>query len=238
VIVNGLVEGAKIRAGGSIRIQGGIQGGGKAELKATENILARFASEAALEAGVEIILQTHLMNCRASAGENVIVKRRRGVIAGGEVRAGKKIESFFLGTDLGVKTVLQIGLDDDLSQKISDKEEEIEGHTKLLAGIQEILLRLNEVKEEKGALNDEQEKVRVRAVRDQFQIMGRLETLNIELLLLLRERERNRKGTVTATDCAFPGVVVKFPGKSTQVGHAMRHLSFYFDEGEIRTRAI
>jgi len=238
IFVNGIVEGAHLEAGGSIVINGGIQGGGKAYLKAGESIRARFASEAKLEAGLEIVLQTHLLNCDSSAGEVIRLEGVRGVIAGGEARAGTRIESASMGTDLGVKTIVQIGLVTDLLQKISGQEEEIDALTKKLAEVQEMLMSLSSVKERVGSLTPDHEKLRIKGVQNQFHIMGELEQANKELKRLRDERERNRKGIITINGCAFTGVVVRFPGDVLTIDHEMKHLLFYFERGEVRTRAV
>jgi uncharacterized protein len=237
IIVKGVVEAANLTAGGSITISGGVQGQGKAHLKAGENISVRFAGEVTLESGGDVCVRTHLLNCRVVAGQNVRLEGTKGLIAGGDVRAGKSIEAAFLGTELEVKTIVQIGLDNDIMQKIVEKELEIEEETKKMADILEILSRLQLVKEQTGSLSPEHEKIRIRAVQNQFSLMGGMETTNRDLEDLKSERDRGRKGSVKVGNTAHPGVVVRFPGDLLSVDHDIRFLTFYYEKGEVRTRA-
>jgi hypothetical protein len=238
IVVSGVVEGALLEAGGNITIAQGIQGGGKAHLKAGEGICARFANDARLEAKTAIRLATHLHNCQVSAGEEVHVTGGRGVIAGGEVRAGHLIRAKVVGSDLGVKTILQLGLVSELNQRIHEIEEAIEKETSRLAGLEEILMQLNKIRETAGGLPKDKEEIRIRAVRDQFKAMGNLDTLNWDLVNCQRQRENAQRGRVIVEQVAHEGVVVRFPEGIYPVDHAIRHLEFYFEENEVRTRAV
>lgn len=123
IIVRGVVEAANIEAGGNIQIMGGFQGSKKGKLKAGGDIHARYANDGTLEAGGKIILKSYLLNCYVQAGEDIEIEGESGVLAGGEVWTGHSIKSAQIGTEAGVKTLLHVGLDQDLPAKIETAKE-------------------------------------------------------------------------------------------------------------------
>ena len=118
IVVRGTVEAAVLEAEGNIHIFGGFQGGKRGRLVAGGTIRCRYANDGVLEAGGDVQVRTHLLNCAVTAGGAVELESPAGVLAGGAVTAGKLVESAAIGTDAGVRTDLYLGLDHDLPDKI------------------------------------------------------------------------------------------------------------------------
>ena len=95
VTVTGLVLAARVRAMGNVTCNGGIQGGGKATLRAGRSLRARFCENAVLHAAQNILIDGSAMHCRLFAGEKLAVKGR---LAGGEAYCG---EAVYVGEQLG-----------------------------------------------------------------------------------------------------------------------------------------
>lgn len=146
IVVRGVVEASYVEAKGDIQIFGGFQGDKKGVLKAGGNIKVAYASEGTLEAGGSVLVRSHLLNCQVTAGVSVEAEGAKGTIAGGEIRAVEKIVSAMLGSEAGVKTVVQIGQDQELPAKIQ--------------AAQEIIVALLKVKRSIGHRKNEIEKMR------------------------------------------------------------------------------
>lgn len=95
VTVTGSVVAARVRAMGNITCHGGIQGGGKATLRAGKSLRAKFCENAVLHAAQNILVDGSSMHCRLFAGQKLAVKGR---LAGGEVYCG---EAVYVGEQLG-----------------------------------------------------------------------------------------------------------------------------------------
>ena len=112
VTVRGTVEGARVRAMRGISCLAGIQGGGRATLRAGRSLRARFCENATLHAGSNILIDGSSMHCRLFAGEKLAVKGR---LVGGEVYCG---EAAYVGEQLGgggqSQTRLLLGYDPEL----------------------------------------------------------------------------------------------------------------------------
>jgi len=105
IVVNGLISGAKIRAKGYVKCAGGIQGKGKAEIVAGSFIAATFVSAASIVAEGDIVITKDILHSNVSClGE----LRLGGSIIGGVTTAFKGVECGELGSESGVKTIVNI----------------------------------------------------------------------------------------------------------------------------------
>ena len=105
IVVNGLISGAKIRAKGYVKCAGGIQGKGKAEIVAGSFVAATFVNAANIVAEGDIVITKDILHSNVSClGE----LRLGGSIIGGITTAFKGIECGELGSETGVKTIVNI----------------------------------------------------------------------------------------------------------------------------------
>jgi len=103
VVVNGLISGAKIRAKGYVKCAGGIQG--KSEITAGSFVAATFVSAATIVAEGDIVITKDILHSNISClGE----LRLGGSIIGGIATVFKGVECRELGSESGVKTVVNI----------------------------------------------------------------------------------------------------------------------------------
>lgn len=112
VTIRGTVEAARVRGRGNVSCQAGIQGGGRATLRAGRSLRARYCENAALHAGHNILVDGSAMHCRLFAGEKLAVKGR---LVGGESYCG---EAVYVGEQLGggvqSQTRLLLGYDPEI----------------------------------------------------------------------------------------------------------------------------
>ncbi|MDR2584173.1 MAG: FapA family protein [Fibromonadaceae bacterium] len=105
IVVNGLISGAKIRAKGYVKCAGGIQGKSKAEIVAGSFVAATFVSAATIVAEGDIVITKDILHSTVSClGE----LRLGGSIIGGVTTAFKGVECGELGSESGVKTIVNI----------------------------------------------------------------------------------------------------------------------------------
>ncbi|MCA9410330.1 MAG: DUF342 domain-containing protein [Candidatus Omnitrophica bacterium] len=237
VIVGGLVEASEIKAGGNIQVGGGIQGGGKGRLEAGGSIHARFASDVTLVAGEDVIMENHLLTCHVTAGKLVQVNDEHGSISGGEICAKESIQAGFLGSEISAKTILSLGLTPDLVKVIGNSKDELKDLNLRLKDIEQVINRIASLPEFKTMDPKQIENIRVKSVQQKFLLQGRIKHLEEELIRLEEELTVARAGTITALDTAHGGVTIKIPGDILRLDHDLRHTTFFYEKGEIRTRA-
>jgi len=105
IVVNGLIAGAKIKAKGYVKCAGGIQGNGKAEIISGSYVTAKFISAATVVAEGDILITKDALHSNISClGE----LRLGGSIIGGVATVFKGVECTELGSESGVKTIVNI----------------------------------------------------------------------------------------------------------------------------------
>ncbi|MCM1568811.1 MAG: FapA family protein [Roseburia sp.] len=155
VIVNGVVEGAYIEAGGNIIIARGMNGMTKGVLKAGGNIVAKFLENAEVEAGGYINTES-ILHSKVSAGTEITVEGRRGFITGGHVQAGEKITVKTLGAAMGAATVVEVGADPRVKAEYMQLQKDVSELVKEIKNIQPIIVNFQQKKGKGAHFNEEQ----------------------------------------------------------------------------------
>jgi uncharacterized protein (DUF342 family) len=125
VIVEGVVENALIKAGGSVEVGGGLlmkEGGGVA---ARGGVMAQFANNARVVAGGDVVMASNITASLIRARGRVVVAEERGKIRGGTIVSGDGIEAFEVGTPMGVNTVLAISREDASTRPLVKEKREL-----------------------------------------------------------------------------------------------------------------
>ncbi|QLA17904.1 FapA family protein [Desulfolutivibrio sulfoxidireducens] len=115
VTVKGLVEGARIRASGSVAAEAGIKGSDNAVIRAGANLRTRFCENAELHAGKNLLVDGSSMLCHLYVGGKLAVKER--LVGGTATCAGAVYVGEALGGGLRTQTRLLLGYDPELISK-------------------------------------------------------------------------------------------------------------------------
>jgi hypothetical protein len=121
--VGGMVEGATLEAGGYIRVQGGIAGKGRSRIICKGNLEAKYLSEVFVEAGGDIIVANSITTATVKSLGKIIVNN--GGIRGASVVAAKGLRTPELGSESGTRTVVVVGIDYRLKDKLVNMEREL-----------------------------------------------------------------------------------------------------------------
>lgn len=159
ITVEGVVEAARVKAGGSIEVKGGVIGHGKADhgkmpsrhemalLEAGGTVTVQFVENAAISAGGDIVIRELSMQSDLTSGGSILVGEkggRKGHIIGGISRAVSLVHAVVIGSHAGVATLIEVGVDPALNRKLeavqealAEKQRQIEELAKTLAYVKE-----------------------------------------------------------------------------------------------------
>lgn len=237
IIVNGVVEGAKLISDGKIILKRGIQGMGKAELEAKGDVITNFIESANVNSGGKIMTDA-IMHSQIVATDDIVVKGKRGLIAGGSVRTKTRIEARTVGSTMGTATDLEVGID----PKITEHYHAIEKDLEKLASEKENLLQnlkiLKKRMEAKGKLDDEKMKS-LKATSERIKEIDELtKQYSEEYEKLGEELERTSDGKIIVENIAYPGVTMTISSVTNNIKTEVQHSAFVRDGADIRIRAI
>jgi uncharacterized protein len=211
VEIRGFVENAEVISGNDVIIHGGFSGMGDGIVKAKRDVIAKYVENQTIHADRDIIISGHSYHSNLTAGRSVIVTGSQSAIVGGECKAETGVNSNRLGSINGTKTVIKVGYNKEISDRLFQSEKEIarieEEKHKLGQNI-ENLSRLKLVK--KGILPpDKMEQLEAMEVEfnDMYDILRELKSTKDEL-----EEKQNElnNAKVLANTAAFQNVHVYY----------------------------
>ena len=141
IYVNGVVEGAELISDGNISIARGMNGMSKGTLNAKGFIVSKFLENATALAGSYVQAES-IMNSNVQAGTEVIVSGKKGFIAGGAVSASNKITVKTLGSHLGAKTDVEVGINPAMKREQKELTQKLQENQKTVAQIEPVLAAL------------------------------------------------------------------------------------------------
>ncbi|GFO69466.1 hypothetical protein GMLC_30450 [Geomonas limicola] len=226
ITVGGIVEAARVEAGGDIEIKGGVIGhsklslakseglSGAAQVKAGGRVSVQFAENALITAGTEIAVQHLVMQSELTSAGTITVGEtggRKGHIIGGLCRAAELVHAIVIGSHAGVPTVVEVGVDPALNQKLSFVKDTLEEKN---GRLEELTKTLAYVRENPGSMEPGlfQLKEKVYA-----KLQGEIAELTGEKKRLQKRMEINAQARVEVERDAFLGVQVRIGSAALQI---------------------
>lgn len=237
IIVEGVVEGAQLYAGGQIILKRGIHGMNKGLLKAEGNIITKFIESATVSSNGYIETES-ILHSTVSARTDVRVGGKKAFITGGTVRAGNVVEAGNIGSEMGGDTKIEVGVEPNVKERYNKLQKEMQQLNKEIEQIRPILknfaekmVRQEPVSPEKQqkiqmlakSLKEKQEQMAV--MREEFEALH-------EKLLMSRDAKIKVRGTI------YAGVWVSIADMGMHMKMNYSHSRIYKDKGDIVIRPI
>lgn len=106
--IYGICEGAHIESGADIFLHAGVMGHEKAEIIAEGNVTAKFIDSATVSSGGNIHSNS-VMHSRVDCVRNLVCAGKNGLLVGGRIVVGEKIEATVIGAPMATVTILEVG---------------------------------------------------------------------------------------------------------------------------------
>lgn len=233
VVINGLVEGAQITAGGNIIIAKGMNGMGKGVLKAGGDIIVKFLENTRIIAGGYLETEA-IMHCNVSVGSDVKVGGRRGILVGGHVQAANMINAKSIGTSMGAATTVEVGVDPQLKVQYDRMVKAVADNTKTANAAQVILQNFRENLKKGRQYNDSQLKY-LKSVSLLVQEKNdEIEQINMRLEKLRGMMEIQKQAEVVVNEQIYPNTTIVIGEISKVIQQNYRYCKFIKEDGEIR----
>jgi uncharacterized protein len=239
ITVGGIVEAAKLRAGGDIEVKGGVIGHGNltpnkgegprvmAQVEAGGTITAQFAENAILTAGFEINVKELAMQSELTSGTSIRVGEpgaRKGHIIGGRCRAVSLVHAVVIGSLAGVPTIIEVGVDPSLNRKLEQVQATLAEKGRLM---EELVKTLAYVNENPGSMEPGLMKLKERVLAKH---QGEYTELTGEKKRLQKRMEINAQARVEVEKNAFLGAQVRIGASSLLIEEDLMSPTFTLGE--------
>lgn len=215
------VEAALLSSEGSITVEQGIKGMGKAVLRSKKDISAAFAERALIMSVGNITIKTACARCQVKCNGKLSLASDKAFLAGGKVKSRLGLETASLGNQSGIQTEISFGQD----YLLADQAETVE---KTIQKLNTSCANLNVLMREAEKNNDQQKRESCRA--EKLKAMKQIEKLNHELLTLREKFEEHFPGEIIVHGTLYPGVVIESHGRYYEVKQPKTKVKFIFDQ--------
>lgn len=179
-----------------------------------------------------------VMHSKIQAEDDIIVKGKRGLIAGGSMRTKTRIEAKTIGSTMGTMTELEVGVDPKITERYRILEKEMDSLASEREGLLQNVMLLKKRLEMKGKLDDEK-MASLKRFGDRIkEIDTQLETDSGEKEVLEEELTKKENGKIIAENIVYPGVKMTISSVSNSIKSEVQHSAFVRDGADIRIRAI
>ena len=237
IVVNGLVEGAYLEAGGDIIIARGMAGMSKGELKAGGNIVAKFLENAKATAGGYVTTES-LLHSTVMAGGDITVDGRKGFIAGGRVCATNLVEVKTLGSQLGTSTIVEVGADPVVKARFQEAQKNVAELNKIIKSLEPIIASYAQKRKQGMQFTIEQLKYLTSILKLREQKLPELEKVTKEMDTLQEIIEQQAHAQVVVKGEVFPGTKIVIGDVSMAVQSNMKYCKFVKLRGDVKMVGI
>lgn len=234
VLVDGVVEDARVEAGGDVAVRGGIFMSGEtpAFIRAGGGVSAAYTHNARIMAGGDVTI-AHYITCgtvqagyRVHAGGRVRVTDAKGKIMGGLVICAEGLEVFEAGSPMGVTTVLAV------SRENPELRELMQEKRRLRALVDRVNTQFGEGPPEAALerVPAERREEALSLLADREKALGRLKEVRRTLAEQAQsELGRGEGARIVIRGVAHPGVVIKMGGRSLHVDRPLERGQFFWN---------
>ncbi|MBQ3514836.1 MAG: DUF342 domain-containing protein [Lachnospiraceae bacterium] len=205
IIVDGVVEGANLCAGGQIILKRGIQGMNKGQVEAKGNLVARFIESANVKVGGKIQTDT-ILHSKVHADGDIVLEGKNAYITGGKISTKSNIISRSIGSNMETATELYLGPDYDIMAEMKDVSAKIDLNNEKLEEMDELILNYKKILSKGQALPQDKIDLLKNTMKDKEVVVKEVEEYNQRLDELKSDYDMYSKCKVMAKGIIHPGV--------------------------------
>lgn len=230
--VNGVVEGAELRAGGDIILRRGMHGKGKGILIAGNDIISKYIENATVEAKNDIKAEA-IMHCEIKCGNMLELGGRKGLLVGGTVRVGRIVDLKYLGSQMSTATVLEVGVDPHMRERIKFLKGDLPNMEESLLKANQAIVLLNKINEA-GNLDNEKRGLLAKSTRSRFFYENKITEYKKEIAEIEEILYQGANGRIRIRGSVYPGVRVAIGNSMIYIREEAQHCTLYSDGADIR----
>jgi len=234
--VSGVVEAAKLRAAGNIILKRGMVGGGKGELVAGGDIIAKFIENSKVEVEGDLKAEA-LMHCDIKCGGSIILGGRKGLLVGGIARVGKYVEAKYLGNQMFTQTVVEVGFDPHMRERLKHLKAEIVKMEEGLVKANQAIALLNRLRAA-GELTMEKRELLAKSTRTKFFYESKLAEYRKEVAAIEERLQQGASGKIKVLGSVYPGDRVAIGNAMLYIKEESKYCTMYSDGADIRFGSI
>lgn len=212
VEVHGICEAAHIESQGDILLYSGVMGHEKAEIIAEGNITAKFIDSSTVSAG-GTIQSNSIMHSNVECVKTLTLAGKNGLLVGGTICVGEKIEAVSIGSPMATLTVLEVGSTPARLAGFRALEENLEETVEQIHKTDQMI---NVLKSQATQLSPEKKNLLLKSYHVKIHLIEKKTKIEQQIAELLPTLQ-NDKGIIIASKIMYSGCKVQIGGSRMQI---------------------
>lgn len=237
IIIEGVVEGAFLSAGGQIIVKRGIHGMNKGKVEAKGNIITKFIENATV-ISEGFIESGSILHSQVSAATEVRVNGKKGFVTGGVIRAGNLVEAQTIGSDMGTITRIEVGVVPEVKERYNQLQKEIMEIRKEMEKMKPALVSYSEKMAKKESVSPERVLQIQRIAQNYKEKQGELANMREEFASIHEMIQLDTSAKVKVNGSIYQGVSIAISDISYNVKGTISYSKFVKEQGEIVVRPL
>ena len=210
ISVAGVIEAAEVQAAGGLIASGGIAARDKGRCQAGHDLIARYITNATVEAGNDVVVQTEVANSRVICGGKLTIEQ--GTLLAGHITANGGVGCQTLGSPGQVPTIVEVGIDEGLRRLCSARLPEIEAQFRK---VQQVKQAVEPFMRNQKTLTAEQRETATELLYNASELQSQADHSVQELRDSWHAIHARAKAQVAVQNLLHAGVILRFPGLET-----------------------
>ncbi len=237
--VKGNVEKAHLISGGDIIVKGSTFGKGEGRFEAKNDVILNFAESINIEAEGNVVVNEGIMGSNITVGKKLRVIDKKGVIIGGEIKAGEGVEAINIGSHLAVKTEIEVGSNPKVLEELKKLEIELEETDKKMGQVEKNLVLLQKIKSNlKENFPEDKKEMLNQLIKAKYSMTKNINEIKLRIEELQLAFEEVKNSTVDVFGTCYPGVKIKIRKGAYFVKEKIQNVRFYYENGDVRITAL
>ncbi len=227
----GVVEGAKLISKGNIIIHRGVQGNTQAFIHCLKDLTVKYLENANVICDGDVVSDAILHSNVTTKGK-ITVLGKKGLIVGGEIKAGNEVRANIIGSNMGTITNVEVGINPDEKNRFELLKTEMITIEKNIDNSQKAIEVLNRMSK-KQELNSEKRELLIKSLKTYNVLKSKQDSVSKELLELSERFENSGNGKVHAVKTVYPGVKIIIGNNSRQIYDELSNCTLLLKNAEV-----
>ncbi len=237
VHVYGVIEGATINTKGTIVVEGGIQGNDKADVFAKKGIVCRYIENSKNIKSEGDITTDFIIHSNVHCNGSLHLMGKKSMIVGGTTFVRKNIDTGFLGSVMGTKTDISVGVDDNMRIKLQaycDEKEFVIKNIKSLGG------SIQAFKKAASSSNVDPEKWKLiqKSVDTYNGLVKKLKILDSDIRTIQNQIEHISDGFINIRKMLYPGVKITMGNNTRYIRNDTESCRLVIENNDIVLKSV
>ncbi len=234
--VHGSVGSCNLKAGGNIIVQSGIMGRDIGVIEAGKSLYAKFIENASsVNVNDYVIVQDGIVNSNVTAKKRILLQGKRAQILGGHLFATEEISAKTVGSSGGNETILEVGLDPQLKQRMTELVSTKETLGRELEAINLDIQTLDNYLKARRALSKDKQDLLTEKCNRRDEITEEIKNSEEELQdIQTRLHELKTIGKVSVSGTVYAGTKILVRDVKDEVRADVKSVTFFYENGFVR----